>query len=67
MRPFIEALVEARPDKLIWGSNWPHPNFNGKMPNDADLLQQMIDWSGSIKEAEKILVNNPARLFGFVN
>ena len=67
MRPFIEALVEARPDKLIWGSNWPHPNFIGKMPNDSDLLQQMIDWSGSIKVAEKILVNNPARLFKFAN
>ncbi len=67
MRPFIEALVEARPDKLIWGSNWPHPNFTGKMPNDSDLLQQMIDWSGSIKVAEKILVSNPARLFRFTN
>ena len=67
MRPFIEALVEARPDKLIWGSNWPHPNFNGKMPNDADLLQQMIDWSGSMELAEAILVNNPSRLFGFPN
>ena len=67
MRPFIEALVEARPDKLIWGSNWPHPNFNGKMPNDADLLQQMIDWSGSMELAETILVNNPSRLFGFPN
>lgn len=67
MRPFIEALVEARPDKLIWGSNWPHPNYNGEMPNDSDLLQQMIDWSGSMELAERILVNNPARLFGFPN
>ncbi len=35
------------------------------MPNDADLLQQMIDWSGSPAMAKKILVDNPARLFGF--
>ncbi len=67
MRPFIEAFVEARPDRLIWGSNWPHPNYKGGMPNDADLLQQMMDWSGSPEMAKKILVDNPARLFGFPN
>jgi 2-pyrone-4,6-dicarboxylate lactonase len=65
MRPFIEALIGARSDRLIWGSNWPHPNYRGVMPNDADLLQQMIDWSGSPAMAKKILVDNPARLFGF--
>ena len=65
MRPFIEALIEARPDRLIWGSNWPHPNYKGAMPNDADLLQQMMDWAGSEEMAKRILVDNPARLFGF--
>jgi len=65
MRPFIEALMDARPDRLIWGSNWPHPNFNGAMPNDADLLQQIIDWAASPELARKILVDNPAKLYGF--
>jgi predicted TIM-barrel fold metal-dependent hydrolase len=36
------------------------------MPNDADLLQQMIDWAGSAAMAKRILVDNPARLFGFL-
>lgn len=67
MRPFIEALLTSRPDQLIWGSNWPHPNFRGGMPNDSDLLQQIIDWSGSAELAQKVLVDNPARLFGFPN
>ena len=65
MRPFIEALIDARPDRLVWGSNWPHPNYKGVMPNDADLLQQMIDWAGSAAMAKRILVDNPARLYGF--
>ncbi|MGY9018224.1 MAG: amidohydrolase family protein [Alphaproteobacteria bacterium] len=65
MRPFVEALIEARPDRLIWGSNWPHPNYKGVMPNDADLLQQMINWSGSAAMARRILIDNPVRLFGF--
>ncbi len=65
IRPFIEALIEERPDRLIWGSNWPHPNYKGVMPNDADLLQQMMDWAGSEEMAKRILVENPARLFGF--
>ena len=65
MRPFIEALMETRPDRLIWGSNWPHPNFSGPMPNDSDLLQQIIDWAGSADLTQKILVDNPARLYRF--
>ncbi|MBK19103.1 MAG: hypothetical protein CMM52_09755 [Rhodospirillaceae bacterium] len=65
MYPFIEALIEARPDRLIWGSNWPHPNYKGAMPNDADLLQQMLDWADSDAVAKKILVDNPENLFGF--
>jgi len=66
VRPFIESLIESRSDRLIWGSNWPHPNYKGVMPNDADLLQQMIDWAGSAAMAKRILVDNPARLFGFL-
>jgi len=58
-------LIDARPDRLVWGSNWPHPNYKGVMPNDADLLQQMIDWAGSAAMAKRILVDNPARLYGF--
>ena len=60
-----EALIEARPDRILWGSNWPHPIFPGAMPNDGDLLDQFLQWAGDEATAKTILVDNPARLYGF--
>ena len=65
MRPLAEALIEARPDRILWGSNWPHPIFPGAMPNDGDLLDQFLQWAGDEATAKTILVDNPARLYGF--
>ena len=65
MRPLAEALIEARPDRLVWGSNWPHPAHDGDMPNDGDLLDQLADWVPDDTIRRRILVDNPARLFGF--
>lgn len=62
MRPLAEALIEARPDRILWGSNWPHPIFPGAMPNDGDLLDQFLQWAGDEATAKTILVENPARL-----
>ena len=36
--PFAAALVEAAPDRVLWGTDWPHPNIAGDMPNDGDLV-----------------------------
>ena len=65
MTQFAQALIEARTDRLVWGSNWPHPNSPVSIPNDGLLLDQMMNWSGDDATREQILVNNPARLFGF--
>ena len=65
MRPFVDALISARHQHLVWGSNWPHPNFQGIMPNDTELLDQIIKWLGSSKKTQQILVDNPAKLYGF--
>ena len=65
MRPFVEALISARPQRLVWGSNWPHPNLQGIMPNDIELLDQIIKWFGSSVKTKQILVDNPAELYGF--
>ncbi len=62
--PFGAACVEAAPDRCIWGTDWPHPNVK-TMPNDGDLvdlLPMMIPDPGLQR---KVLVDNPARLFGF--
>jgi 2-pyrone-4,6-dicarboxylate lactonase len=62
--PFVHALVEHYPDRLLWGSDWPHPNYFEPMPNDADLLDLMLDWVPDESVRAKIFVDNPAALFG---
>ena len=66
MTPLAKALIEARPDRVIWGSNWPHPIlWDGAMPNDGDLLDQFMAWAGDDATRQQILVDNPAALYGF--
>jgi predicted TIM-barrel fold metal-dependent hydrolase len=65
MLPFIHQLVERAPERLLWGSDWPHPNYVNPMPNDADLIDLMADWVPDAATRKRILVDNPAQLFGF--
>lgn len=65
MKPLVNALVAARPDRLVWGSNWPHPVWSGFMPNDGGLLDLFCEWVPDAAIRKKILVDNPARLYGF--
>ena len=66
MGPLAEALIAARPDRILWGSNWPHPIlWEGVMPNDGDLLDQFMAWAGDGATRKQILVDNPAVLYGF--
>ncbi len=59
-----KALVKAAPDRMLWASNWPHPGAR-PTPDDADLLDLLLDWAPDEKTRRKILVDNPARLYGF--
>ena len=64
--PFVAACIEAAaPENLLWGSDWPHPQYFKPMPNDVDLLDQMLDWVPDEKVRHLIFVDNPAELFGF--
>lgn len=67
MRPLVQALVDARPDRLVFGTNWPHPALfaPAQVPGDADLLDQFCDWVPNAQVRQAILVDNPARLYGF--
>lgn len=60
----VEPLVAGWPDRILWGSDWPHPNFPGKLPSYRDLLRCLYRWVPDPKTRERILVENPARLFG---
>ncbi len=62
---FARALVENVPDRLIWGTDWPHVMVTKPMPNDADLCDLFVDWVADLKTWEKILVANPAQLYRF--
>jgi 2-pyrone-4,6-dicarboxylate lactonase len=63
--PFARALAAARPDRLLWGSDWPHVMLKGVMPNDADLLDLLADWLPDDALRRRVLVDNPAALYGF--
>jgi 2-pyrone-4,6-dicarboxylate lactonase len=65
MAPLARALVSARPDRVVWGSNWPHPIWHGAMPNDGDLLDQLCEWVPDPATLQRVLVGNPAQLYGF--
>ncbi len=60
------AFVALAPERLVWGSDWPHPTApaEGK-PDDAGLLDLLADWAPDPAVQAKILVSNPARLYGF--
>jgi len=65
--PFARALIAKAPDRTLWGTNWPHSNMfvNGRTPNDGLLLDLMLEFAPDASIRKQILVDNPARLFGF--
>jgi 2-pyrone-4,6-dicarboxylate lactonase len=60
-----QALVAARPDRLVWGSDWPHVSHKGPMPNVGDLLDLLADWVPDAVTRDRILADNAHRLYGF--
>jgi predicted TIM-barrel fold metal-dependent hydrolase len=63
--PFARALIEAAPGRILWGTDWPHPNVGKHMPNDGDLVELFARMAPEPELQRKILVENPARLYGF--
>ena len=64
-RAIHEALVRANPDQIIWGTDWPHPRLEKDMPEDGHLLDLFNAWTPDAGLRKKILVENPAKLYGF--
>ncbi|MET0220273.1 MAG: amidohydrolase family protein, partial [Tardiphaga sp.] len=62
--PFAKKICETAPDRVIWGTDWPHPNVKA-MPNDGDLVDLIPLFAPDPVIQQKILVDNPARLFGW--
>ena len=58
------ALVKAAPERMLWASNWPHPNQKTRY-DEADMLDNLLDWVDDDATRNKILADNPAELYGF--
>ena len=73
--PVVRALLEANPERCVWGSDWPHPFTRGARDpskvqpfdpiDDAAALERLHGWAGDAALFRKILVDNPARLYDF--
>ena len=63
--PLAQAMIAAAPDRIVWGSDWPHPGARANMPDDGDLANQFGEWAPDASTKQRILVDNPARLYGF--
>ncbi len=63
--PYAQALIKAAPDRVIWGTDFPHPNIKEHMPNDGALVDLLRLFSYDENIMHKILVQNPARLYGW--
>lgn len=63
--PLVRKLAAYAPTRLLWGSDWPHPQYFKPMPNDTALLDMMLDWVPDEATRKLIFVDNPAEIFGF--
>jgi predicted TIM-barrel fold metal-dependent hydrolase len=65
LTPMAQALVAANPERVLWASDWPHPNCYGEVPNDADLLEALGVWVPDTTLRNRILVDNPQIIYRF--
>lgn len=75
MTPFARALIAARPDRMLWGTNWPHPSQDRSIPitqvspyqniDNELLVRRLMDWCPDGGMRKGILVDNPVRLYRF--
>ncbi len=76
VQPLARALIEANPDRILWGTDWPHPDTaSGRKPaeiapllpvDDGRMLNLVAEWAPHPAIRTRILVDNPARLYGFL-
>lgn len=64
VRPLAEALVGAAPERLVWGSDWPHVALWGRMPDDGDLVDDLARWGLDAAMRRRVFVENALRLYG---
>jgi 2-pyrone-4,6-dicarboxylate lactonase len=65
--PFVAALLQANPDQVVWGTDWPHINYfeAARLPDDGKLMNLLARWMQNEALRNRVLVDNPGRLYGF--
>lgn len=63
VRPLVDRLLEAACGQVVWGTNWPHPLCETRMPNDGEVVDAVFEWFESAAVRQMVLVDNPARLY----
>jgi 2-pyrone-4,6-dicarboxylate lactonase len=61
--PFARALVERIPDRVLWGTDWPHPNMTTHVPDDGALVDMIPKFAPTKAQQQALLVDNPMRLY----
>ncbi len=61
--PFARRIVDLFPDRVLWGTDWPHPNMKSHMPDDGNLVDFIPRIAPSPEAQQKLLVDNPMRLY----
>ena len=65
VKPLAQALIEAAPERVMWGTDWPHPNKYVANPNDGDLVDAFGDWVADEAMRRRIMVDTPAAFYRF--
>lgn len=68
MKNVIKSFMHEATERVLWGSDWPHPNMisaNRKMPDDASILSSIFQWASNEQVRQKLFVENPAQLYRF--
>ncbi|MCF8478027.1 MAG: amidohydrolase family protein [Pseudolabrys sp.] len=63
--PFARKLVADFGDRCVWGTDWPHPNHQGPIPDDGGLVDLIADFAPTVEARQALLVDNPQRLYRF--
>ena len=61
--PFAQALIAIDPGRLLWGTDWPHPNITKDMPNDGELVDLLGEMCPDPRVRQRILVDNPSHMY----
>ena len=61
--PFMKRVVDSYPDRVLWGTDWPHPNMKSHMPDDGQLLELIPLIADNAEKQQMLLVDNPMRLY----